>query len=74
MTAKDMAALKAAKGKSFDRLFLKLMIVHHQAGIDMAKTELVKGTNPQAISLAADIVSSQNTEITKMQKMLTALG
>lgn len=74
MTAKDMAALKAAKGKSFDRLFLKLMIVHHQAGIDMAKTELVGGTNPQAISLAADIVSSQNTEITKMQKMLTALG
>lgn len=73
MTTKDMADLKAARGKAFDTLFLQLMIVHHQAGIDMAKTELVKGENPQALSLAADIVSSQSAEITRMQSMLKAL-
>lgn len=74
MTTKDMADLKAAKGKAFDKLFLQLMIVHHQAGIDMAKTELVKGRNPQALSLAASIVSSQTAEITRMQTMLKTLG
>ncbi len=73
MTAADMANLRKAKGAAFDKLFLKLMIVHHQAAVDMAKTEILKGTNPQALSLAADIISSQTAEIGKMQTMLTTI-
>lgn len=73
MTPADMAQLKAARGTAFDRLFLQKMIVHHQAAVEMSKTELTHGTNPQAISLAADIISSQTAQITQMQNMLDGM-
>jgi uncharacterized protein (DUF305 family) len=73
MTDADMAKLKAAHGTAFDKLYLQLMIVHHQAAVDMSKDEIVKGKNPQALSLAADIISSQTAQITQMQNMLAAI-
>lgn len=73
MTPTDMANLKAARGAAFDRLFLKNMILHHQAAVEMSKTEVVHGKNPQAVSLAADIISSQTAQISQMQTMLDAI-
>ena len=47
--------------------FVRLMLPHHQAAIDMAKTELAQGTNPQIRRLAEEIVADQQSEIELMQ-------
>jgi uncharacterized protein (DUF305 family) len=47
--------------------FVRLMLPHHQAAIDMAKTELLYGTDPQLRRLAQEIVTDQQSEIELMK-------
>ncbi|GGO50863.1 lipoprotein [Streptomyces daqingensis] len=70
MTAEDMEQLKKASGKEFDRKFLKLMIEHHEGAVEMARTEVDKGSYGKAKSMARDIERSQKGEIAQMRKML----
>jgi len=72
MTAAQMSALAAASGPAFDKLFLQLMIVHHQGALQMAATEDAQGSNPVAKALAASITASQTDQRAQMQKMLTS--
>ncbi|MET3808408.1 uncharacterized protein (DUF305 family) [Nakamurella sp. UYEF19] len=73
MTDAQMGQLTAATGAQFDKLFLQLMIVHHQGALTMAKTEKADGGNTAALALADSIMSSQSAEITTMQDLLKAL-
>jgi len=57
-----------------DADFVKLMLPHHQAAIDMAKTELLHGTDPQMRRLAQEIVADQQSEIELMQLWLKQHG
>ena len=57
-------------GIAFDRMFLQMMIVHHQGAIDMSQTELPQGSNPAARQLAQRIISTQHAEIHEMQTLL----
>ncbi len=70
----DMAGLddlKQAKDAAFDQLFLDLMIKHHEGAIDMSKTELDLGTNPNAKKLAEQIIDAQQAEINEMKTLQT---
>ncbi len=73
MSDADMAKLKAATGKDFDKQFVQMMIDHHKGAIQMARDEQANGSNPDAKALAGHIVDSQQAEIDKMQKMLARL-
>ena len=73
MSDKQMAALTAANGTAFDKLFLQMMIVHHQGALTMATTETAQGKNPAALALAKSITTSQTAQITQMQDMLTTM-
>src|SRR5262245_45603088 len=53
-----------------DADFVRLMLPHHQAAIDMAKTELVRGKNPQMRRLAQEIITDQQSEIELMELWL----
>ncbi|WP_438938440.1 DUF305 domain-containing protein [Amycolatopsis orientalis] len=44
-----------------------MMIRHHQGAVDMAKTELAKGSNADAKALAQKIIDAQEAEIREMQ-------
>ena len=68
----DMKQLAKAKGAEFDKLWLQLMIAHHQGAIDMSKTELSQGNNANAKQLAQRIIDAQQAEITEMQGLLKA--
>jgi uncharacterized protein (DUF305 family) len=57
-------------GTTVDRMFLQMMIVHHQGAIDMSQTELAQGSNPDARQLAQKIITAQQAEITQMQTLL----
>lgn len=71
-TAEQMAALKAASGPEFDRLFLQLMIAHHEGAIAMATTVLTKGSHLTIEQWATDVIADQTVEIRRMREMQAA--
>jgi uncharacterized protein (DUF305 family) len=63
--------LEQATGPAFDRMFLQMMISHHQGAITIARAaELSAGQNPDARHLAQRIVDTQQRELTEMQTLL----
>jgi uncharacterized protein (DUF305 family) len=73
LTAKQMEALRTAKGAEFDRLFLTGMIQHHDGALTMVK-ELFDtagaGQDAEIFDFATDADNTQRAEITIMQGML----
>jgi len=70
MTEEELTDLGKASGSVFDRLWVQLMIKHHQGAVAMAKTEQTAGESPKAVALAKKIETAQNAEIATMQKLL----
>lgn len=72
LTAEDMARLRAAKGRAFDRLFLEYMIKHHEGALVMVD-QLYKtdGAGQEAAinAFASDVVADQQMEIDRMIAM-----
>lgn len=54
----------------FDRMFLQMMIPHHEAAITMAQQALAQAEHGEIKTLAQGIVATQQTEITEMQGYL----
>lgn len=73
MSDADMTARGAARGAAFDRMWVSMMISHHTGALEMAKTELSSGQNPDAKALAQSITTSQTAEITTMRQLQTTL-
>jgi len=73
MSDADMKALAQARGPGFDRMFLTMMIKHHEGAIAMAKTEQAEGKNSEAKALAKRIETSQTAEITNMKAILASM-
>jgi uncharacterized protein (DUF305 family) len=71
MTSDDMTKLGQAKGAAFDRLWLQMMIQHHQGAVEMANTELQQGVSSEAKQLAQQIIVAQQKEITTMNQLLS---
>ena len=63
-----MGAIKRSGNSDID--FVRLMLPHHQAAIDMAKTQLLYGKDPQMRRLAQEIITDQQLEIELMQRWL----
>lgn len=75
----QMAALKAASGAEFERLWLQGMIRHHQGAIDMAlaqqQREFESRRQPYGIAaMADDMLAAQRGEIGMMKTWLTRWG
>jgi len=63
-----MASVESSSDSDVD--FVRLMLPHHQAAIDMAKTQLLYGQDPQMRRLAQEIIIDQQSEIALMQRWL----
>lgn len=70
MTEAEMKQLQSANGAAFDKLFLTMMIKHHQGAITMAQDEVKNGQNQDAVALAKKITADQTGEITTMKALL----
>ena len=66
MSDADMTSLGNASGATFDRMWVTMMIQHHQGAITMAKTEQTTGQNPDAKALAQSIITNQSAQITQL--------
>ncbi len=69
-TGAQLQQLRAARGKAFDRLFLTLMITHHEGAISMATDVKGQGNNVRIEEMADDVVAQQTSEIARMRAML----
>ena len=77
LTIEEMAALSAAKGAEFDRLFLAGMIKHHEGALAMVKTLFATpgaAQEPEIFAFASDVDADQRMEIDRMRPMLNSLG
>ncbi|GAC1410762.1 MAG: hypothetical protein NVSMB6_11490 [Burkholderiaceae bacterium] len=64
---------KAPMNGDVDHDFASMMVPHHQGAVDMAKSELLYGTNPVLRRLAQEIIVTQGQEIQVMQLELKKL-
>jgi uncharacterized protein (DUF305 family) len=72
----ELTQLKNARGVEFERLFLQLMIKHHEGALLMVKQLFGtpgSGQEPELFILAADVDADQNAEIKRMRTMLSQL-
>lgn len=73
LTTDDLAKLEQARGPAFDRLFLTLMIRHHEGALTMVADLLASPRAAQEVDisvLANDVETTQMAEIGLMQQML----
>ncbi|MEU0469209.1 MULTISPECIES: DUF305 domain-containing protein [unclassified Amycolatopsis] len=68
-TEEQLAALAAASGPEFDRMFLQLMTAHHEGAITMATEVLSAGSDVFVEEMATDVIASQSDEVTRMRSM-----
>jgi uncharacterized protein (DUF305 family) len=69
-TQEELNQLGQATGGAVDRLYLTLMIRHHQGAVEMADDASRHASNPQVRDFAAAISFQQKEEIRGMTKLL----
>jgi len=69
----ELSALSAATGKTFDLLWLKGMIGHHDGAIHMT-TMIRDASNPDIKAFGEKVVLDQSAQIDQMNAMLKRLG
>ncbi len=69
-TPAQIAELSAASGVEAERIFLTLMIAHHQGAIEMGEAALARTSNTSVRAFARAVVISQTSEIDLMTGML----
>jgi uncharacterized protein (DUF305 family) len=74
MEQMDSAMMSVTQSGDGDADFVRLMLPHHQAAIDMAKAQLLYGKDPQMRRLAQEIITDQQSEIELMQLWLERHG
>ncbi len=76
-TPEQMAELAAAESAEFDRLFLTLMIAHHEGALTMVEDLLEQpgsAYDPVLLDFTTAIVEDQTAEIERMNAMLVGLS
>ena len=73
LTAEEMSRLADARADAFDRLFLELMIKHHEGALTMVKelySSAGAGQESEIYAFASDVDADQRMEIDRMRGML----
>ncbi|WP_078879110.1 DUF305 domain-containing protein [Streptomyces sp. NBC_01527] len=73
-TDTELDALRAAKGKDAEVMYLRLMTVHHRAGAEMARAAATGADTDEIRNLAAGMVRGQQSEIALMTDMIEERG
>ena len=76
-TPEQMAELAASEGTDFDRLFLTLMITHHDGAVTMVEELLEQpgsAYDPVLFEFTTDITNDQTAEIERMNALLVGLS
>lgn len=77
LSAGELRQLEDARGEAFDRLFLDLMIRHHEGALAMVQLLRSRpggGQDAEAWQFSAEVDADQRAEISRMRRMLAARG
>ncbi|WP_194410772.1 DUF305 domain-containing protein [Microbacterium cremeum] len=69
-TPAQLAALAAAEGEAADRMFLELMIVHHEGALEMGERAVRYGSNAFVRTSGKHVLVEQEREISAMTALL----
>jgi len=72
-TPEQMAELERARGEAFDRLFLQLMIAHHEGAVKMVSDLLARSGSaydPVLFRFTNEVTNEQQAEINRMAALL----
>ncbi|MEU2614915.1 DUF305 domain-containing protein [Micromonospora sp. NPDC007271] len=69
-SAEAMDRLAGARGAEFDRMFVAMMVEHHQGAIDMASEVLAIGVDGIINEMASSVIAEQSAEINRMREAL----
>ncbi len=69
-TADQIASLTGASGVEAERIYLELMIAHHQGAVEMAEGLLDRSDHSVVRAFATSVVASQSSEIELMKSLL----
>lgn len=69
-TPAELAALDDAVGDAADRMFLELMIVHHEGALEMAERAVRLGSNAFVRSSGKHVLVEQDREVSAMSALL----
>lgn len=73
----QMAELAASEGNDFDRLFLQLMIAHHEGAVAMVEHLLdqpASAYEPTLFEFTTDVTNDQTSEIERMNALLVGIS
>ncbi|MCZ6853919.1 MAG: DUF305 domain-containing protein, partial [Gammaproteobacteria bacterium] len=76
-TAEQMAELANSESTAFDRLFLQLMITHHEGAVTMVEELLEQpgsAYDPVLFEFTTNVTNDQTTEIERMNALLVGLS
>ena len=76
LTELELTRLEAARGRAFDRLFLRLMVRHHEGALTMVSDLFAAndGNEPEVSALARHVDADQRVEIARMRRLLERLA
>ncbi|HWL41351.1 MAG TPA: DUF305 domain-containing protein [Ilumatobacter sp.] len=69
-TSAQLDELEASSGEAADRLFVELMIAHHEAGVEMAEYASEHAANSEVVAFADGMIHGQRGEIIELQGLL----
>lgn len=70
MSAEEMDALGMMTGTEFNKMWMEMMIRHHEGAIAMAQAAKTSGANPEALAMSDQVISAQQAEIAEMKALL----
>ena len=70
MTSEAMSGVPDMMGAAGADMYLQMMIVHHQIGVDMSEEALARSGRPEIRQLAQDIADEQSAQILLMRSYL----
>lgn len=66
----DIATLASSSGTDADRIFVTLMVAHHEGGIHMAEAAASQASIGQVATMARQMAASQREEINEMRSLV----
>ncbi|MBB3053052.1 uncharacterized protein (DUF305 family) [Prauserella isguenensis] len=72
-TREEMDRLATLSGSEFDRMFLDLMIPHHDGAVEMLRDVILDGSDQELNQMAQDMMSTQKAQLAIMRDMRESL-
>lgn len=74
MTKDDLETLAVATGPEFEKMWVTMMIAHHEGAVMMAREVLTTGKEPRVRALAEAVIAGQTAEIAQLRALLATSG